>query len=111
MHRSGRGIGGYKARKGRIEVCKIDAVAPCRITSEQKSLSKHRRKYMEKKFRMTILALAAAMSLTACGSFTCDFCGQQKSGHKYTVEILGEKGSICKECHEGLNQLKSLFGY
>ena len=50
------------------------------------------------------------LGLAACGGgkFTCDICGQESSGKKYTEEIFGEKITYCKDCKEGLEALGEL---
>lgn len=53
--------------------------------------------------RIVTLALAGIMAvgmLASCGKFTCDLCGEEKSGKKYETEMLGTKITICKDCHE-----------
>lgn len=53
---------------------------------------------MKKKFTFFLLLLTTTLSLTACGSFKCDLCRQEKSGKSYTAEIIGKKITICKDC-------------
>ena len=56
------------------------------------------------------MLMLLATLLCGCGKFTCDFCGEEKSGSKHTVEFLGEKIDICKDCKKGLDELGNLFG-
>lgn len=59
-----------------------------------------------------VLVVIMAMSLTACGGgepFTCDICGQEKTGKSYKTELFGQKVTICKDCNESLNTLGELF--
>ena len=65
---------------------------------------------MKKMMRLTVLLALLATLLCGCGKFTCDFCGEEKSGSKQTVEFLGEKIDICKDCKKGLDELNDLFG-
>ena len=48
--------------------------------------------------------------LTACGSFKCDMCGQEKSGTKHTEKIPGKEAHICDDCYKGLEALGGLMG-
>lgn len=53
--------------------------------------------------RIITLALAGIMAagmLASCGKFTCDSCGEEKSGKKYTKDFLGVKMTICKDCND-----------
>ena len=61
---------------------------------------------MKKKATALLLVIATALTLTACGKFTCDMCGQEKSGKSYTTEVLGEKITICKDCHDDIQELR-----
>ena len=63
---------------------------------------------MKKKIISAILLLGTVF-LMACGSFTCDLCGQEKNGKKYEYSLFGEKGTICKDCYKGLQELKDAF--
>ena len=51
-----------------------------------------------KKIIAVICVLAALFALTACGKFKCDICGQEKSGDKHEVEILGRTLTVCDDC-------------
>ena len=64
---------------------------------------------MKKKISLLLIAIAACLSLTACGKFTCDICGEEKSGKSYTTELFGEKIVMCSDCHDTLRALGSLF--
>lgn len=68
---------------------------------------------MKKRIVALILATMTMLSLSGCGKFTCDACGKEKSGKKYTIELFGEKGTVCKDCNkeikEGLQQLNELL--
>lgn len=58
------------------------------------------------KGKIAVLLTAALLSvfLTACGKFTCDICGQEKSGKRYTVDLLGtgDEMTICEDCYKDL---------
>ena len=67
---------------------------------------------MQKKMLSLALILTLMMlTLTGCGKFTCDLCGEEKSGKSYTASVLGEEVTICKDCKTELDELKNeLFG-
>ena len=52
-----------------------------------------------------LLVVALVATLTACGTFKCDICGEEKSGSKHTEEILGEEVVICSDCYEEMEEL------
>lgn len=54
-----------------------------------------------KKFAV-LVALIALLSvlLCGCGKFTCDGCGEEKTGKKHKVEFMGEEGVLCGDCYE-----------
>jgi len=59
-----------------------------------------------KKILFTMLLVATlVLTLTSCGKFTCDLCGKEKSGKRYTEEVLGQEVTYCKECHDSLEDL------
>lgn len=61
-----------------------------------------------KKLICTILLIATmTLLLSACGKFTCDFCGQQKRGKRYEVSSLffGD-GIACESCK---NEIQNVF--
>ena len=60
---------------------------------------------MKKLIGALLLVVAMATMLTACGKFTCDLCGEEKSGKKYEKEILGQEVTICKDCQDDINSL------
>lgn len=69
---------------------------------------------MKKRVIASLLTVATVLSLAACGkSFTCDICGEKKSGKSYKETILGQDVLYCKDCHEAFeelgNVLKNLF--
>lgn len=53
--------------------------------------------------KLLVLALIAVMSvcfLAGCGSFKCDFCGEEKDGEKHTAEgFNGEEIVMCDDCY------------
>ena len=65
---------------------------------------------LKKMVRLVAMLMLLATLLCGCGKFTCDFCGEEKSGSKHTVEFLGEKIDICKDCKKGLDELGNMFG-
>ena len=59
-----------------------------------------------KRVVVLLLALAMIFALAACGGkTTCDVCGESKKCD--TIEVLGEKMNICKDCQEEINSLAS----
>ena len=59
---------------------------------------------------LVLVAMVASMLVACVGSFTCDLCGKDKTGRKYTEELLGEKIEYCSDCKEGLEELGDMFG-
>lgn len=64
---------------------------------------------MKRKIAMLLVVVLTMLTLTACGEFECDFCGEKKSGKSYKVELLGQEGTMCKDCKAGVDELKSLL--
>ena len=58
---------------------------------------------------LAVFILAAMLLLTACGKYTCDLCGQEKSSTKHTTNIYGHKMTICDECYETMNSIGSMI--
>ena len=53
---------------------------------------------------MGVLVVASLMAtLTACGKFVCDTCGEEKSGKKHTQSLFGEEIVICDDCYEEID--------
>lgn len=65
---------------------------------------------MKKFVALLMLVIVVATLFCGCGKFTCDICGEEKTGRKYTEEIMGEKISYCKDCKEDLEALGNMFG-
>ncbi len=67
---------------------------------------------MKKKLIALLMVVAAAASLTACGEpFTCDICGEEKTGKSYTETVMGAEITYCRDCHDELEELsKELDG-
>lgn len=62
---------------------------------------------MKKKIMVSLVTVAAVLSLTACGkAFKCDICGEEKTGKSYTGTILGEEVTYCKDCRDGFKELE-----
>lgn len=64
---------------------------------------------MKKKLAVLCMAVVAAMSLAACGTFECDGCGEEKSGTKHEVTLLDEKMVLCDDCYKDFQDLKDLI--
>ena len=59
---------------------------------------------MKKIISVLVLVVAMGTMLTACGKFTCDSCGEKKSGKKYTIDIFGEELDVCSDCNDEFNE-------
>ena len=66
---------------------------------------------MKKKISLFMAVVMTAVTLAACGGgkFTCDFCGETKVGKSYSVKVLGQTVTYCKDCKKSLDSLGSLF--
>ena len=64
---------------------------------------------MKKLICILLVVVMMATMLTACGKFKCDLCGEEKSGKKYTGEVLGEEVEYCKDCREDLEDIADAF--
>lgn len=65
---------------------------------------------MKKTLVIIAAILVMALTLGACGKFTCDVCGREKSGGKHTMKLLGAKVTICNDCYkEGKNAINNLW--
>ena len=53
---------------------------------------------MKKTLIIIAAILVMALTLGACGKFTCDVCGKEKSGKKHTQKLFGVKVTICDDC-------------
>lgn len=49
-----------------------------------------------------VMLLSCVFVLASCGKFTCDLCGEEKSGKKYEETVLGQEVVYCKDCHDKL---------
>ncbi len=64
-----------------------------------------------KKFVAIALLLVTVLALfTACGKYTCDICGQEKSSGKNEVEVDGETKVYCSDekCKKAGDAVKAL---
>lgn len=64
---------------------------------------------MKKLICLLLVIVVMATMLTACGKFECDLCDEEKSGKKYTGEVLGQDVTYCQDCHEDLEELNNAF--
>ncbi len=64
---------------------------------------------MKKKITAMMLAMVAAVSLTACGKFTCDICGEEKSGKQYKAVVMDEEVVYCQDCKDMMDEVMDLF--
>ena len=65
---------------------------------------------MKKLICLLLIVVVLATMLTACGSFTCDFCGEEGSGSGNTIKVLGEEGVLCDDCYDEWNSASSALG-
>ena len=61
---------------------------------------------MKKIICSIVLILATMLCLVGCGKFTCELCGEEKSGKQYKDELFGEEIVYCSDCHEELEELE-----
>ena len=66
---------------------------------------KERRDHMKKLIGVIALAAIVVSMLAACGKFTCDICGEEKSGKKHEEEVFGMEVVYCDDCYDALNDL------
>lgn len=66
-------------------------------------------KVMKKKIVAALLATITILSFAGCGKFTCDLCGEEKSGKKHEETMLGETVTICDDCYKELEDLANMF--
>lgn len=64
---------------------------------------------MKKKITAMMLAMVAAVSLTACGKFTCDICSEEKSGKQYKAVVMDEEVVYCQDCKDMMDEVMDLF--
>lgn len=62
---------------------------------------------MKKLICVLLLIVVLATLFVACGKFTCDLCGEEKTGKRYTEEVWGEEVTYCDDCYQAL---KSFVG-
>lgn len=65
---------------------------------------------MKRFISILLLVVVLATMLTACGKFTCDMCGEEKSGKKHEESMLGESIVICDDCYKALEDLAGALG-
>lgn len=65
---------------------------------------------MKKKIIALLLTVTTVISLTACGKpFTCDLCGEEKTGKKYKETVLGVEITYCNDCYKDLKELGDML--
>lgn len=65
---------------------------------------------MKKRIMALLLTALTIVSLTACGEpFTCDICGEEKTGKKYSETILGEEITYCHDCYKEIKEFINSF--
>ena len=62
---------------------------------------------MKKKIVIALMLVVMAMSLTACGKFTCFFCGEEKIGKRHT-SAWSDEIVVCHKCYK---ELEEAYGY
>ena len=61
---------------------------------------------MKKIICSIVLILATMLCIVGCAKFTCDICGEEKSGKQHEEEFLGEKIVYCDDCYKELEELE-----
>ena len=61
-----------------------------------------------KKISFILVTLALLLSLTACGKFTCDVCGKEKTGKQHKDELFGAEVIICDDCWTMMNNFHDM---
>lgn len=66
---------------------------------------------MKKTVVLILAGLLLMLGLTACGNkeFTCDMCGEEKTGKSHSVDVLGDKMTLCDECYKEIKALGEDF--
>lgn len=64
---------------------------------------------MKKKLIAAFLATVTILSFAGCGKFTCDMCGEEKSGKKHQEKLLGETITLCDDCYKDLESLSDIL--
>ena len=66
---------------------------------------------MKKIIALVLAVMLLVTCLVACGGkFTCDMCGEEKSGKKHEESMLGESIVICDDCYKALEDLAGALG-
>ena len=65
---------------------------------------------MKRLISILLLVVVLATMLTAFGKFTCDMCGEEKTGKKHEESMLGESIVICDDCYKALEDLAGALG-
>ncbi len=56
-----------------------------------------------KKIMYLTIIFIFMLTLSSCGKFYCDICGEEKNGKKHIENIFGEEVIICDECYKELS--------
>lgn len=64
---------------------------------------------MRKRMMAAMLVVMTTLSLTGCGKFTCDLCGREKSGKRYTEKVFSREVTICNDCYKGIEEFINAF--
>ncbi len=65
---------------------------------------------MKKRLAALMLVVATMFSLTACGKFTCDSCGEEKTGKSHKESLFGIEMIMCDDCYQATQAAMQLFG-
>ena len=60
---------------------------------------------MKKFIVMVLCAIIAISMFAACGRFTCEVCGEEKTGKKHEGNLLGYEFVYCDDCYKLGNTL------
>ena len=61
---------------------------------------------MKKKLTAVLLLTLTVVSLTGCGKYKCDICGDEKFGFGNKHEIFGQEVILCGDCEKNWNDIK-----
>lgn len=59
---------------------------------------------------LLVVVMLATLFVGCGGKFTCDICGEEKTGKKNEETLFGEKITYCNDCKDDLEELGNLFG-
>ena len=64
-----------------------------------------------KKLLVLVSLLALVFTLCGCSKFTCDACGETKTGKSHEIEFMGQSATMCDSCYKQIKGLGSQLGF